>query len=1535
MKKPLLYFNLEDKIFAYHLPAINNRRFNIDLASSYTVYPCKISLEVWDNIWYIKQTDDVEVSVDGNGYNMIRLDTGMLLHIHLKESEESFSVMVLEESEEVTEFRKYSLVGKNEIIIGVEATSDIVISQEFVSRNHALMFRREDGFYIKDTSKNGTYLNGQRLLGTMKLRCFDEIYILGVKIVYLGELVAMNHADVVHCNLPSVEIETDCFPTDETFESQKNGTDLCFSRSPRNMEPLMDSVVEIEAPPANQKQKQQPLLFILGPSVTMPIPIMMSVLFNMRYNSNSSGSMMYLGTLVSVLSSTAIGAMWALAHRWYNKKQEKETEELRVNGYRKYIEQNEQLLESQHKYNKQILANQFFSTAELIRMPEENKHCLWNRNINHKDFLTVRVGKGKILFPGKIVIPKERFSLTEDELSVLPYKVYDKFKYMEDAVSTVNLCSKKLWGVTGSHENVMNIARILTVQIAALHCYTDVKMAFLYSDHDAKEVEWMKWLPHVFSSDKKVRFLAKDSYSYQNVLFELTGELRNREEKIKQDSRDVRLFPHYIVFCTEKELLEKEAIQYYMTSTNDYGFTFILLYDTIDRLPNECTEIIGWDEDFAGIFSLDKSKDEASTICFETVQAWEAEAFAKKLSGIYVNESAGGEIPSFIDFMEMLQIGKIEQWDLMKHYKENRVYEGIRAMIGMTHGNQPMYLDIHEKKYGPHGLVAGTTGSGKSETIMTFILSLAMNYHPDEVAFVLIDYKGGGMAAPFVGMPHTAGTITNIGNDDETESIDENQTRRALISIKSEIKRRQKVFSKNRVNHIDAYIRMYRDGQVEEPLPHLIIISDEFAELKKEQPEFIKELVSAARVGRSLGIHLILATQKPAGVVDDEIWSNSRFKICLRVQDKQDSMGMLKRPEAASLTGTGRAYLQIGNDEIFEQFQSGYAGASYEPKEELELSQHNEVSMIGLDGSRLVIPRKKQSKGSVSQLDACIRYIKKVAEENLIQGAKPLWLPPLEDKVYLEEILSAYSIDMKNGLVAVFGLIDQPEQQRQYPAVIDLTKIANLLITGNIGMGKTTLLQTILYSLVTRYAADECSIYCMDFSSRTFRIFSELPHCGGVVFSEEEEAVGRMISLISKTVEERRILFETAGVGSFIEYLGIKRIPLILLCIDNYAMFKELYQDYEEQLSVLLREGTKYGIQIIVTANSVSDLNFRIRQYFSFNIPLFLGEKGKYMDVFGVSPDFLPSNRKGRGLLYSGTIVEFQTALSVHAETELDRNREIQKRFADLLKSVGKTRGAARVKTLPRNETYEEFINKFDRKNEIPLGYNINNLEMEGISLEDNYCYCVSAVDKRAIASFIDNIYTYCTGQGIEIQHVVSNDTKNKGDIPVYSREDLTEWVIQIRSDFVARSATFKTLGDEMTPSEKTEVVVEKHGRKVVIIDDLLDFVEAIYLERNPAKAIFPVVETLLTKGKGYGIHFIAGVDYMRKHEAKYLSACETFLQYHTGVHFGGKLDQQKLFECKLPYPKQIEILDFNVGSYLEKNELKQVLMPVKEGTQV
>ena len=290
-------------------------------------------------------------------------------------------------------------------------------------------------------------------------------------------------------------------------------------------------------------------------------------------------------------------------------------------------------------------------------------------------------------------------------------------------------------------------------------------------------------------------------------------------------------------------------------------------------IPVGCDYVVQLSGGYRGV--LINAAEKSKTVPFVSSQISDTLAvrIVRTLAPVCTDEvSLEGELIKNISMFKMLNILSVEDLDLKARWSASKVTKSMAAPVGVSKTGIVM-LDLHDKAHGPHGLVAGTTGSGKSEILQTYILSMATLYHPYEAAFVIIDFKGGGMVNQFAQLPHLLGAITNI---------DGNAINRSLKSIKAELQKRQKYFAQADVNHIDKYIRKYKAGEVSEPLPHLIIIVDEFAELKAEQPEFMKELISAARIGRSLGVHLILATQKPAGQVNEQIWSNSRFKLCLK-----------------------------------------------------------------------------------------------------------------------------------------------------------------------------------------------------------------------------------------------------------------------------------------------------------------------------------------------------------------------------------------------------------------------------------------------------------------------------------------------------------------------------------------------------------------------------------------------------------------------------------------------------------------------------
>lgn len=1506
MTRFTLYITFKEKMVERPLPAENNRKLFMDFSD--IIPGCIVSFEVFDNSWTVFSGDNYSLRIKDDKIQSCTLSDGDIIRVDTSDGSR-FVMMVYEINENITSFAKFNVKEKNMIKIGKNPECDISIDSSYISSDHAVMVRNGNNWIYKDTGLNGSYINGSRVVRQQEMKIMDVISAVGIKIVCLGDCIAVNRKDIVVCKLDSD------VPITEISEHYSDDTK--FSRSPRTVEPLFDDVIEIEPPPAPQKQRNQPLIFVIGPSVTMPLPILFSTFINSQLN-RSSGS--YLGIIASVGMSALIGAGWAIAHYQYNKKVLKEDEQLRTSAYKEYIKKNELLIRDKQNYDNSVLSSQYLSSHDIAEKLVKENNFIWNRNVNQEDFLSIRLGTGNVDFGGHIAVPKQRFSLYNDSLAELPHKVYEKYKVINDTVVTIDLKSIGIIGILGSGELINRTAVNLNVQIAALHCYTDVRIAAFFNEKEYNDYSWLRWLPHCSSEDMKLRMIACDRFSRQNVLYHVDEILRRRSEKLAEDNKDERFLPHYIVYCTDRDIFEGDSIEKYIPVAEKLGFTFILAYGRLDRLPNECCNIIQCDNDFTGVYNLKSKRDSSDRVKMDSIEAAEAEIFAKAISRLRVREYSSGEIPNAIDYFDMIGIGKLEHWDLIKKYKENRVYEGISSFIGIGIGGKPMYIDIHEKKHGPHGLVAGTTGSGKSETLQTFIISLALNYHPDEIAFILIDYKGGGMAFAFKGMPHIAGMITNLGGEDsDTGELDSNITRRALVSIRSEIKHRQAVFNKYKVNHIDSYIRLYRDGTADEPLPHLVIISDEFAELKKEQPEFIKELVSTARVGRSLGIHLILATQKPGGVVDDEIRSNARFKLCLRVQDKQDSNEMLRRPDAAYLTQSGRAYFQLGNDEVFEQFQTGFSGADYIPREDAEASSDADLYMMNIDGTAAVARerRAKREKSGVKQLKAAVDYINRICAENNIKTTRALWLDELPKRITLDRITDSYHSNY-SGITAVLGLIDDPEHQRQFPATIDLSICSNLLICGISGIGKTTMLQTMLISLMTEYSCEQLTYYILDFSSRTLKMFSDSKHCGLAAFSDDREAVTRLFSYIHTEMNRRKELFNSVNVGSYSEYTRKNHLPLTLVIVDNFYSFNELYPELSDDFQRVTRDCAKYGIQIIITCNNLGDVRYKLRQNFSNVLTLCAAEKSDYREAWGVSAEFIPKSIKGRGLILSGGhLLEYQTALPCDGDNESERYEIITDMIADFNSRDISLEAAEKIKTIPLSQSYEEFLDEFASDEIIPVGYNTDDISVYGISITGTFCYAVSEIGTKGISLVLNNILMAAKRANMHINIIkLKNEIKLRTDLADNVCRDakaITELIMSFRETFNQRATDKKQFLQDHPDGDFAEYLCKKYDKHIVIIDSMSEFLNVIYDTSNETK-LHPFVEVYFKNGLGMGVYFIAGFDASVYGSSYYQIACKNFVEYKKGIHLGGRYDKQKLIDVNMTMSQMTKPADYFTG---------------------
>ena len=1547
----VMSIHFKNSFFEAFLPGFNNRKLVIDIPSGTSGYAedFPLSLEVWNNVWSILENESVKFSKSGEVSSPYPLEAGLKLACVHKPSRAKFTIIVEESYEGYSDFNKYYL-NQSRITIGsVEGNSIIYNNRNLVSGKHAVIERDSTGGYsiIDRNSSNGTFINGRRIFGSYKLSYGDVIYIIGLKIVYLGDLVAVNQPkDPVKMK----EFKLYQIPEIKTkLTVNTEDRDEYYQRSPRQIELLDDETIEIEGSPNPNRGRRQPLIFTIGPAMTMVIPMTAGVLFTMWSTQQTSYAMtspfMFMGIITSA-TAAFIGVLWALANYRYNKKVEVEDEARRSNLYRKYLDKMRRLLTQKHINNKEILDKKYPDTHESLRLLKTNSRRLWERNVNHLDFLTIRLGKGELLSPNDIMIPKERFSLIDDDLTEEPLKIKNDYKKLKNVPVFLALKEHPLIGVIGkNNDTCISIAQIMAVQIAAYHSYTDVKMVFILNEKDITNFEFAKWMPHTWSVDRSLRMMASDSNGVGEVFYYLSSLLRERLEEKDNPTDNARPLPHYVVFIADPSLVENEAVMKYLSApTEQMGISTVLLYGQIGRLPNNCTIIIQNDDEYKGYYSLDSSFEGFDQVKFDNYDESTLSSFARDLSGVRVREMhSTGAIPQLLTFLDMYKTTSVEDIDIQRRWLENRTYESMKAMIGFRGADTPLYLDIHEKYHGPHGLVAGTTGSGKSETLQTYILSLALNYHPYEVSFILIDYKGGGMAGSFEKLPHVAGIITNLGG---------NQTNRALASINSEIKRRQAIFNEFNIKHIDTYIEIYRSGKATMPIPHLLIIADEFAELKKEQPEFVRELVSASRVGRSLGVHLILATQKPSGVVDDEIWGNSKFRLCLRVQDKQDSNEMIKRPDAAYITKAGRGFFQVGNDEIFEAFQSGWSGARYEPETQFNDEKQGDAKMINLWGKPRVISSKKtttkeEKTNKQTQLEAVVFHISKIAAGQKIKVIDNIWLPPLPALISLQDILDytkkAFTdstwYETEWELNPIVGIVDDPVNQRQIPLAINMLTEGHILVSGSGSGGKTTFLQTLLYSLVTTYSPKRVNIYIADFGSRTMGVFGVLPHVGGVAFDNETDKIAKLIAMLKKELSRRKLAFSEKGIGSFKEYVRLyDDVPAIVFAIDNFMAFNETCSKQEDNMVMLSREAASYGIYLVITISNANDIRNKIRQNFSFGVGLQLADRFEYEAALNEKTDIVADdNIPGRGLVCYPKPLEFQTAVSLSANDAIALNIGLKEQF-EAITASRQGEKAPIIPQVPTDMSLDSFLHipmiatALKGNRYLPLGYDLVEAAVESIDLAKTYCYSISGTGRSGKTNMLKVFMKMAKSMGGKV-FVFDSATR---ELESFSRKIVTDNYMTTSDELFDFMHT--NMLPEFTRRNRGKAEFIKNGSKNIdeylgseqkiflFIGDMTAFCEVVYSSEREMKGF---MEQMVNRGEQHMVYLFANVsqaDIQGEMGTKRLM--RGFIGWKEGVHLGGDVEHQRIFDFDVPVLERSKKLPSGFGYTVINGVTKRVVTP-------
>ena len=1325
-----------NRLYSYILPREVKDNYWITDIDSFDNVRNLINVEAIDGKWVLVSNYDTHIVDATTMYEKFALSEYHFYSIK-NDSEKSIYYLYAIPDIEKT-YVAYNVSESAILSIGKNNECDIIYNSVLVSDNHAKLEYSNNSWVIYDNqSKMGVYVNDKRIANSYQLEYGDVVFISGLKIIIMKGFILINNV------LGNVKVNTSCLrirekqnvvindekEKEEDLNRSLYAKEEYFYRSPRFIEDIVKENVSFDNPPAKINQDEPSLILTIGPMFTMALTSFSTAFGTINNISNKTMTLKQaLPSLIMAGSMFLSMLIWPIISRVIERKRKKKKEAERIKKYEEYLEKKSEEIDSIIENQSQTLKDKYIPLDECANIILRKKTNLWQRSISQKDFLSLRLGIGDMPIYADVNYSKQDFTLEDDELRQKIEKIVEDRKQLTNVPIVFSLVEKYITSIIGTNALIHDFFKGQLLQLITYHSYEFLKVVVFTDKEHASSFDYFHNIPYLFDDLHQTRFFATD--------LDETKEISLYLERIYQDrkankSSYVDTPPYYIIITDNYHLYrDVEIIKDILSDGNNFGFSLVIFSEKLQNLPSECKNFINVYKERSGIFESEISAGNQREFKTEFCSEYnvDIDECIKKISNIPIEFNNDDKaLPNTISFMEMYDAGRVEQLNILQRYQTNNSQKSLAVPVGVEKSGSLLKLDLHEKYHGPHGLIAGMTGSGKSEFIITYILSMAANFSPLDVSFILIDYKGGGLAGAFenretgVSLPHLAGTITNL---------DVSEMNRSLSSIQSELRRRQQIFNEARDKlgestvDIYKYQKFYKEGKVEEAIPHLFIICDEFAELKSSQPDFMDQLISTARIGRSLGVHLILATQKPSGVVNDQIWSNSRFRVCLKVQEKSDSNEMIKVPDAAFLKQAGRFYLQVGYNELFALGQSAWCGAQYYPTDKIKKKIDQSVMII--DNVSNVIAQnddlqEMQVKSSGEELNNILNYIISVCKENNLKSSK-LWLEKILPNIFVDKLALKYDYHEEPfKLNPIIGELDDPNNQRQDLLTINLTEDGNTSIYGSSGSGKELLLSSMIYSLITNHSPEEVSIYILDFGSGTLGSFKNAPQVGDFILPNEEDKINNIFKLLDEELERRKKLFTNYN-GDYQGYIARsgKTVPYILIFINNYDVFQDSF-DLEEIINKISRESSKYGIILIPAINTTSGMRYKLRQNFKSDIALQFNDQDDYSAIIGNTKKLYPAEIYGRGLVKLDNIYEFQTA---HIFNDEELNTELDK-VIELLNDKYSVK-APKIPVVPDEVLIKDVILNLKDLSRVPVGVNKETISSEIYNFKDNFVTLIS-----------------------------------------------------------------------------------------------------------------------------------------------------------------------------------------------------------------
>jgi len=1002
-------------------------------------------------------------------------------------------------------------------------------------------------------------------------------------------------------------------PPDAALRPSADGSGVDFNRPPRLLRPERVTRFQLPAPPPEADRRPLPLLMAA-------LPLVMGV------------AMAFLLHQIYLLAMAGLSPLMLVGSYFSERTNGRKSHARQLAAYREHkgrIERDARIALAAERAERR---DRFPDPATVFSIASGPRRQLWERRRTDPDYLLLRVGTADL--PSAVTLADPELDEHRREVTWL----------VPDAPVTISLPERGVIGVAGPGDAPRAIGRWLVAQVATLHSPSDVQICLLTDSSGRDSWEWARWLPHCrpASGQDCAVLIGNDAESVAARIAELLGIVSARQQAASEAGRqEVRFRPDFlVVFDGSRRLRSLPGVIQLLRDGPRVGVRAVCLDSDERLLPAECQAVVVAEP--GGLRVQQALADVIRQVRPDAALPGWCLPLARSIAPVR-DVSDGDEASMLPDSARLLDVLDIEP--PAAAVIAARWRGGGRstfALVGESYDG-PFGIDL--RKDGPHALIAGTTGSGKSELLQTIVASLAIANRPDEMTFVLIDYKGGSAFADCGQLPHTVGLVTDL---------DLHQVERALASLSAELTRREHILAAAGVKDIEDY-QLLVDKRQARRLPRLVIVIDEFASMVRDLPDFVTGLVNIAQRGRSLGIHLILATQRPSGVVSADIRANTNLRIALRVTDPAESADVIDATDAASISKTtpGRAYVRLGHGSLVP-FQAGRVGGRRPGATIIAKPWVAPLSWPGFGRPEPSRPAAGQrADQEITDLNVLVEQVQYAAKGLRVPRQPSPWLPPLPTAALLADIMStARGHEPGGNLSCAYGITDLPLLQQQQPASLNLRTLGHLMAAGAPRSGRSQLLRTIAGTLALTHNCADLHLYGIDCGNGALAALTELPHCGAVVNRSQTERATRLLKRLAAELSRRQELLAAAGCSDITEQRTAmpesERLPHIVILLDRWEGFTTSLGEIDngsltEIITRMLAEGASAGMHLVMTGDR-SLLAGRISSFCEEKLAFKLADKEDYA-LIGLRPRKLPDDIPPGRAFRSGTGTEMQVAL--------------------------------------------------------------------------------------------------------------------------------------------------------------------------------------------------------------------------------------------------------------------------------------------------